>query len=363
MAETIFIHIPKTGGTTINTSMQGKYWQTEPDFNYRHILPDKSSNSGDIFEEKNWPTYQEHTLFMMLRHPVDRLVSEYFFIRERQEFIRLLRNKPKDLSDYAQNRQTQNYMTGFLKGKKMYDRRPVTEKDLEDVITTIDKLPIYTGIFEHFGDSLAYFSSVTGIKWDKKIEKKRVTLRRPNIVDLPGEVTAAIAEANTFDMHLYNHCLEKFLLLQRKHRGNYSFHGDKFDHIIAYSARACFYEFCLDNKSFIKQNFSFFKDITFYLLNEKQLRDGRQFALIWNTTFLNTFNKFFPLSDLTNQLQEIKEQEDEIEMAYQIGQTIDAFAKKNPGKLSQYKEMTLDKSLVPSLDTPKSTFIKRLFRK
>ena len=52
MSETIFIHIPKTGGTTINSAMQGTYWKTEPGFNYRHILPDKSTNSGDIFDSR-----------------------------------------------------------------------------------------------------------------------------------------------------------------------------------------------------------------------------------------------------------------------------------------------------------------------
>jgi len=35
--ETIFIHIPKTGGTTINTALYNSYWQTEVNFFYRHI--------------------------------------------------------------------------------------------------------------------------------------------------------------------------------------------------------------------------------------------------------------------------------------------------------------------------------------
>ena len=80
MSEIIFIHIPKTGGTTINSAMNETYWQTKPGYNYRHILSDKSSNSGDIFLKKNKKKYQNDKIFMMLRHPVDRLISEFYFI-------------------------------------------------------------------------------------------------------------------------------------------------------------------------------------------------------------------------------------------------------------------------------------------
>ena len=76
----IFIHILKTGGTTINTAMHHSEWQTEVDFNYRHIKKKtKRSNSADIFDYKNIEKYKDYTIFMMVREPVDRLISEYYF--------------------------------------------------------------------------------------------------------------------------------------------------------------------------------------------------------------------------------------------------------------------------------------------
>lgn len=346
MSQPIFIHIPKTGGTTINAAMQGTFWQTEPGFNYRHILKDKSSNSGDIFDPENFDEFHGHTIFMMLRHPVDRLVSEYYFIRERNEFVNDLKTKPKDLVSYAQSPQTQNYMTGFLKGKKMYDTIPVNEKDLEDVLESIEKLDIHTGIFEYFSDSLAYFSQRTGIVWNETIDIKRVTLRRPKVDELSDDVKDLILRTNDLDLKLYNFCLERFNKLNDS-KGNFTFQGDKYDHVIAYAARACFYEFCLTNKMFIRQNFMFFRDLTFYLLNVKKVSDGREFANLWNKAFISTFSKHFPSSKLTVQLNELEPNvEDPLEYAFEIGQTIDEYMRANFSKSTRYKGMMLNKTLV-----------------
>lgn len=364
MSEIIFIHIPKTGGTTINSAMNGNFWQARPGFNYRHILPDKSSNSGDIFNPKKASEYKEHKIFMMLRHPVDRVISEYYFIKERNEFTDLLKPKPTDLESYIRNRQTQNYMTGFLKGKRMYSTVAVTEDDLEDVLEAIDELPVHVGIFEQYSNSLAYFSKTIGIKWKKDIEIKRMTLRRPKVSEVTEEIRKLIEECNSLDMELYNYCLDRFNQSVQGVKGSFSFHGDKYDHVIAYAARTCLYEFCLENKNFIKQNFLFFKDLTFYLLNDLKIKDGRNLTSVWNQTFLDTFDKHFPMSELALELRKSEVfNEDPLEHAHKIGQTIDAFFVENSSEKGNYRGMTLDKSLIQKPTPSKKTLFKKIFGK
>ena len=62
---------------------------------------------------------------MMVRDPVDRLISEYYFLRERKNFMDLLKKKPRDFNDYILNPQTQNYTIGFLVGKRIFDISPL----------------------------------------------------------------------------------------------------------------------------------------------------------------------------------------------------------------------------------------------
>ena len=364
MSEIIFIHIPKTGGTTINTAMQKAYWQTKPGFNYRHILQDKSSNSGDIFNPKKANNFKEEKFFMMLRHPVDRLISEYYFIKERNEFTDLLKPRAKDFESYIRNRQTQNYMVNFLKGKRMYSTVAATEDDLEDVLESIDELPIHVGIFEQFSNSLAYFSKTMGIEWDKNISIKRMTLRRPKMSEVSDEIKQLIEECNPLDMELYNYCLKRFNTIN-KSTGKFSFHGDRYDHIVAYAARACLYEFCLNDKVFIKKNFNFFKDLTFYLINDLKIKDGKVLTATWNKTFLVSFDQQFPKSVLHKKLSATEVfNEDPIEHAHNIGQIIDAFFKDNKSEHGKYSGMVLNKALIPAIEPQKkSGFLKSLFGK
>ncbi len=55
----IFIAIPKTRDTTINTAIQQTYRVTEPNIHYRHIVEKtKRLNAGDIFMRQNKDKYK-----------------------------------------------------------------------------------------------------------------------------------------------------------------------------------------------------------------------------------------------------------------------------------------------------------------
>lgn len=344
-SKNIFIHIPKTGGTTINCVMNKTQWQTTPDFNYRHILYEtKRSNSGDIFNPLKYSEYEGLNIFMLLRNPIDRIISEYYFIKDRQEFMSLIKPVPKNLKEYIKNRQTNNYMIGFLLGKRMYDENLVTEDDLDLVINTIKNLDIKVGIFEHYEKSLIYFSSITGIKWPKNIDIKRITLNRPKLDTVSEEIKSLIKKHNALDYKLYEYGLQHFEEKIKAINNNQqiNFKGNKYNYVLKYTERFNLLEIELENKKFIIDNSTFFNDLNLYLHKTLKLKDGKIYVQIWNDCLISTINNSYKNSSMANQLNAI-DTEEPLNKTKQIANIIEVETK---GKSSQHynKKLVFNKN-------------------
>lgn len=64
----LFIHIARTGGTSVETALAGRdWWQIDPQS--KHI---SASQARILYGEDNW---RSHTKFSIVRNPWDRLVS------------------------------------------------------------------------------------------------------------------------------------------------------------------------------------------------------------------------------------------------------------------------------------------------
>ena len=346
----IFIHIPKTGGTTINAAMNQTYWQTEPGFNYRHILPQsKVSNSGDIFDPENATKYSHFDIFMMLRHPVDRAISEYYFMRERMDFIKMIVPQPKSLKEFVSNKQTHNYVVSFLTGGKIYSKRRPNLNDLERIKEAIVSIPIHVGFFEHFSESLNYFSNHIGIEWKKKIVAKRMTFVRPKVEEISDELRQQIITNNSLDLELYNFCYEIFSKEKTSSGfGKIKFDLSKYNHVLQYMANYPFIGFCMENRKFINQNLDFFKKLSIYLIDEKKINDGYELTKIWNASFVSFIEKSFPDTDFARiVIEESNREKDPLKKTCNMAKAIDLYLKKNEkGNSKYYKSISFDERLV-----------------
>lgn len=223
-----FIHIPKTGGSTFvgilkdsvkitskqkktPTHIIDKVGNTE----IRHVdfkRSDRPFKSPDIFEVGNRKKLSaKFNFFMIVRHPVDRLVSEFNFQyhvlngkngNTNAAILARLHNNPKNLHDYIVNRETQNYQCKFLLGRKIADPQPITDDEFSLILETINKLPINIGTTDQYDKFLYKFEDVSGIKLKRNVLLRK---RTPNKFKfkLDKKVYEKIIELNSYDYQLY----------------------------------------------------------------------------------------------------------------------------------------------------------------
>ena len=281
--EQIFIHIPKTGGTTLDCAINGTEWMQNKDtFHYRHIVHEtKMSNAGDIFKQQNYDKYKDYSIYMMLRHPVDKVVSEYFFVRDRKEYFNLFKKKPKNLIEYAKNPQASNLTLSFLIGKRFYPTTQPTKTDLERVIKLADELPIHVGIFEEYGKSLDFFRGKLDLKIPKKIDVKRVTLNRPRIDELDEGTKQLILKNNKLDLELYDYYKNKLAQENIKEK-DYAITKDRYGYIMKYTERFPLFQLFIPKSEFVQKNTSYLNDLNFFLHQKVNFKEGKKYATIYN---------------------------------------------------------------------------------
>jgi len=128
-------------------------------------------------------------------------------------------------------------------------------------------------------------------------------------------------------------------------------------------SKTCLFEFCLDNKHYIKQNFLFFKDLTFYLIKDLDIKDGKILVQLWNQSVLDSIKKSFPDSEFYNEISAAHGTSDEpLKQLINLGESINEFFKKDPKASKKfYKAMDLDKEKIVVPKEEKKGFFSNLF--
>jgi len=237
----IFIHIPKTGGSTFvgllkdsvdisNGENQQPTHVTEfvGETLIKHIdfsTYDRKFKSPDIFDVSRRSYYKDNfKLFMLVRNPFDRLLSEFNFQyhmlngkngNPNAAIITRLSKLPHSFKEYCQNSETQNYQCKFLLGRKLADPSPVTKAEFETLLESIDALPVYCGITESYSDFLKSFQHVSGVEL-----KSDITLRKKTPSHLKQEASEStkieINSCNIYDIMLYEHIKNSLISSQEE---------------------------------------------------------------------------------------------------------------------------------------------------
>ncbi|RVT57208.1 sulfotransferase family 2 domain-containing protein [Niallia taxi] len=214
---TIFLHIPKTGGTTLNSVFTRQYTVKEfhnHDLFDRKIIPlselDKEHKkrinaiSGHHFYGIHEHFNKPYRYFTMLRHPVDRVLSLYYYLKE-NDYPGYEWMKEMTLEEFVEaTPEAQNNQTTLLCG---YPINPDVNIAKERIMS-FDMV----GITELFNESLYLFKKT--FKWHNiQYRKMNMTKSRLTKEVLPEETLRLIEKYNEMDIEVYDYA--KKLLLNK----------------------------------------------------------------------------------------------------------------------------------------------------
>lgn len=234
----IFLHLPRTGGTTLTWMIKERYTESLAvgDFQGEKMIfgspislhEMKKERREDIDIVVGHSHYGIHSLLRepalyitLLRDPVDRAISHYYYIKERVNHPLYTIIRSMSLIEFINDERfhpgISNVQTKFLSGNYILvdaygiKRGPVRafrpSVDVDRAVNALKRHFLY-GITEQFDRSIKLFQRVLG--WTSDWYKWRRVSQRPPIEDESLEVIQTLESLNKLDRTLYEYATENF---------------------------------------------------------------------------------------------------------------------------------------------------------
>jgi hypothetical protein len=232
MKRTIFCHIRKTGGTTLHRIFQNAVGATDISPGHGSEQYSKALSRWEmrrVISQHVWfapgeSLSTERVNLTVLREPIDRCVSNYFYVRAQDPAFRAdAPERSLSLSEFAFSEsaharaEMQNHQTKLLApiGLAQALSSPSEDQLLSAAKLSLEQFDI-VGLTERLEDTVDLVSFVTGMAPITSIPKERATASRLSIDDVPLDVRRKLKRDNRLDEELYAYAYARFKALKRK---------------------------------------------------------------------------------------------------------------------------------------------------
>lgn len=224
----IFLHMPKTGGTTMHAILKRQYrventFRTNPEQHWESLrmfreFSDEAKAKIElitghmrfgIHEYINRPSYY----LSFLRDPVQRVISYYYYILGYQNHY--LHQKIKsgnmsleDVLESGVSREFNNFQIRRISGQDRVDYGCCSNEMLDMAIRNIDQYFPVVGLTEKFDESLILMSNYCRWKFPY-YTRLNVGKNKPPKHDITDKVIESIKQFNDLDIKLYNYASQK----------------------------------------------------------------------------------------------------------------------------------------------------------
>jgi hypothetical protein len=238
----IFLHIEKTAGTSLVSYIkdsvgENNFYYTRPELlNDKKIVEQELNQyealAGHIRYEQITKNYEDVFKITFLRHPIERILSFYYYakeVHETKDHITIQSKKLDllDFLDYCKEKNDRRFINGMT--FKLANSCLQTEElsSAKKNLLDID----FIGIQENFDESLSLLSYLTGWKPVDVVPTTNRTKQRSNKNELSNDIINKIKEINKDDFELYDYGLKLFhqkrkdvlmRLIEQNYNGTYN---------------------------------------------------------------------------------------------------------------------------------------------
>lgn len=224
----IFLHMPKTAGHSFKDLLR-PYFRSVFEINCEAdaISADLAAvGSHDlIFGHMPYGIHNHlkdnHKYFVVLRNPVDRFVSDFFYIRQSPQHPMHAIAQDMTLQEYAGVDSRVHHMAYNSMTRRLlsidFNSSAWWVKDahldlhcLDDARQMLFDKIINFGIFEDMGKTLAILAGMVGTDDHMVLMKLNTTLARPSVSHLDRSLVDTIKASNSFDVLLYEDAIKHF---------------------------------------------------------------------------------------------------------------------------------------------------------